>query len=169
MKLVAMRFDGVVWHHNPRLIRFVSEENVRVLAGVQPPEVVQQSGRKNVAIEGEGELYGADCLEQFDRLLSLFRRGREGTLSLPGFKPVMAVFESLTLLAQPSPDVLTYRFRFREVRGQATDKPQSVVTQGETLWDISYRFDLPIDALVRLNPQVKRPDVVAEGTVIALC
>ena len=44
-----------------------------------------------------------------------------------------------------------------------------MVTQGETLWDISYRFDLPIDALVRLNPQVKRPDVVAEGTVIALC
>ena len=29
MKLVAMRFDGVVWRHNPRLIRFVSEENVR--------------------------------------------------------------------------------------------------------------------------------------------
>ena len=162
MKLVAMRFDGVVWHHNPRRITFESEENVRVLAAVQPPEVVQQSGRKNVVIDGEGELYGADCLEQFDRLLSLFRRGREGTLSLPGFKPVM-------LLAQPSPDVLTYRFRFREVRGQATDKPQSVVTQGESLWHISYRFDLPIDALVRLNPQVKRPDVVAEGTVIALC
>ena len=169
MRLVAMRFDGVVWHHNPRQLRFESEENVHTLTAVQSPEVVQHSGRKNVVIDGEGALYGADCLEQFDRLLSLFRRGREGELSLPGFKPVMAVFESLSLLAQPAPDVLTYRFRFREVRGLAEDKPQSVVTQGESLWDISYRFDVPIDALVRLNPQVRRPDVVEEGTVIALC
>ena len=169
MKLVAMRFDGVVWHHNPRRLRFEHEENVRELAGVTPPDVVQHSGRKNVVIEGEGELYGEDCTEQFDRLLALFRRRREGVLSLPGFKPVTAVFERLTLLAQPGPDVLNYSFRFREVRSEAADKPQSVVTGGEHLWDISYRYGVPIDTLVRLNPQIKRPDEVEEGTVILLC
>lgn len=82
-----------------------------------------------------------------------------------------AVFESIKIVGSPKPEVLTYSFVFREVmeskRGQNL---VSCVTQnGENLWDISYKYGISIDTLVSLNTQIKRPDVVADGSVVRLC
>ena len=41
--------------------------------------------------------------------------------------------------------------------------------QGETMWDVSYRFGVEIDPLMRLNPDVKRPDIPLGGRAVRLC
>lgn len=171
MNLVPMRFGGVSWRHNPREIRFAAEKNVRELVSPFALPAVQDVGRRCMTVRGEGELYGADCLEQFERLLALFRREGTDVLSIAGIKPFYAVFEELAVVGEPKPDVLTYRFVFREApRESGEDKPTvHTAAQGESLWDISYRCGVGIDALVALNPQVKRPDEVAAGEEVRLC
>ena len=171
MKLVPMRFRGVQWHHNPKEIVFSCDKSVKELNSPNGTSYIQNMGRKNMVISGTGELYGNDCLEQFDRLLSLFRQGGQGVLAIPKITPVYAVFESLKIKGEPKPDVLEYSFVFREVMEEKQqDKTQTYTAgEGKCLWDISYKFGVPIDTLVRLNPSVKRPDTSLEGKVIRLC
>ena len=171
MKLVPMRFKGVQWHHNPKEIVFECDKSVKELSSPNGTSYIQNMGRKNMIISGTGELYGNDCLEQFDRLLSLFRQGGQGVLAIPKITPVYAVFESLKIKGEPKPDVLEYSFVFREVMDKKQqDKTENYTAkEGECMWDISYKFKVPIDTLVRLNPSVKRPDIVLDGRVIRLC
>lgn len=171
MKLVPMRFKGVSWHHNPREINFACEKQLNELKSPYGRSVLQNTGRKCMVISGEGELYGEDCMQQFDRLLQLFKSGGSGVLAIPRLSPVYAVFESVKINGVPKPDVLCYSFVFREIpQKDEGEKPMTYLADsGETLWDVSYRFDVVIDELVRLNPQVKRPDLSLEGKVVRLC
>ena len=74
------------------------------------------------------------------------------------------------LIGKPKPDVLTYRFLFREVMSEADNVPHTYTPgENENLWDVSYRFGIGIDALMALNPQVKRPDILTEGEAVRLC
>lgn len=171
MKLIPMRFMGYEWRHNPREISFECGKTVAerlVPGGVSQ---IQQTGRKNMVIKGTGELYGEDCIEQFEGLLELFKRGGEGVLAIENFEPLYAVFESVKILGTPRENVLTYGFVFREVMEEKESSKKTVHTarNGENLWDISYKYGIVIDELVRLNPQIKRPDVVPGGEVIRLC
>lgn len=171
MKLVPMRFKGFQWHHNPREITFECGRKVNEHKAPFGKAYIQDIGRKNMIVRGTGELYGTDCLEQFDALLQLFKNGGQGVLAIPKLTPIYAVFESIKILGEPKPDVLTYSFVFREVMERKTDvKPLTYVPKaGETLWDISHKFDISIDELVSLNINVKRPDISVEGSVIKLC
>ena len=171
MKQAPMRFKGFEWRHNPREISFKCERNVGELSFPFNGSKLSETGRKCLVIRGKGELFGEDCLEQFDRLVELFRDSGEGLLTLPGMKPFYAVFESVSVTGSPKPDVLGYSFVFRESpqKTRTTGHSFCVTRDGESLWDVSYRFGVPIDRLVELNPQIKRPDIVAKGSVIRLC
>lgn len=171
MKLAPMRFKGVEWHHNPREIAFVCEKRVNELHAPYGAAYVQNTGRRNMIIRGEGELYGTDCAQQFERLYALFQSGGCGVLAIPELGALYAVFEEIKLLGTPKEDVLSYGFVFREVMELSPpDRARSYVPAvGETLWDVSYRFDVVIDRLVALNPWVKRPDADLNGREVALC
>lgn len=171
MNLVPMRFKGVEWHHNPREITFSCENGVYEHKAPFGKAYIQNTGRRNMVIRGEGELYGADCDAQFARLFELFKSGGEGILAIPKLSSVYAVFESLKIKGYPKPDVLTYSFVFREVMEKAADDFPAVycAEEGETLWDVSYRFGIVIDRLVALNPGVKRPDENLGGQEVRLC
>ena len=171
MKLAPMRFKGVEWHHNPREITFSCEKEINELHAPYGRSYVQNTGRRNMLIKGEGELFGDDCMEQFERLYALFQEGGSGVLAIPKLGAVYAVFEELKLKGVPKPDGLTYSFTFREVMERVPAEVQTAYTaaQGETLWDVSYRFDIVIDRLVALNPWVRRPDEDVGGREVALC
>ena len=171
MKLVPMRFKGVSWRHNPRELTFVCEKQVRELHSPFGGSQLQNTGRKCIKIKGRGELYGADCLQQFEELLRLFKSGGSGVLAIPHLSPVRAVFESLTLEGDPKPDLLAYRFEFREEKpaDDGITPREYTAAQGETMWDVSYRFGVEIDPLMRLNPDVKRPDIPLGGRAVRLC
>lgn len=171
MKLVPMRFKGVQWHHNPREIVFECEKHINELHAPFGRSYVQDAGRRNRLIKGEGELYGADCREQFARLYELFQSGGSGVLAIPGLCAVHAVFEELRLTGYARPDVLTYRFVFREMMEMTEEQTQTSYTpaRDETLWDVSCRFGIVIDRLVALNPWLRRPDEPLGGREVALC
>lgn len=171
MKLVPMRFKGVEWHHNPREISFECEKQVNELKSLGESSYIQNLGRKNMIISGSGELFGEDCLEQFDRLLCLFKEGGSGTLAIDGMKSICAVFENVKIIGQPKPDVLSYSFVFREVMEYKTQSEPTVhiAQDGECLWDVSYQYQISIDSLIELNPWVKRPDEDLNGREVALC
>ena len=171
MKREPMRFCGVSWPHNPRVLRFSAEKTLVEQQSPGSGTILQETGRRALRVEGEGELYGENCVAQFGELLTLFRTRGAGVLSVAGLKPFYAVFEELRLLAEPKPDVLTYRFVFREAAELSEeDKPEThVIGNGESLWDVSYLYGIGIDRLVELNPQVRRPDEVAAGEEVRLC
>lgn len=171
MKLIPMRFAGYEWRHNPREIKFECEKKINELLAPNQGAEIQDAGRKNMVVKGEGELYGNDCLEQFNALLALFKKDGKGVLAIERITPFFAVFESVKLIGAPRENVLSYSFVFREVMGEKQSDPpaQYTAAQGEDLWDISYKFGIVIDELVRLNPQVRRPDMLTEGEVIRLC
>ena len=171
MKLIPMRFMGYEWHHNPREIKFECAKKVSESLVHESTAQIQETGRKNMIISGVGELYGADCQSQFEALLELFKKKGVGVLAIENLEPVFAVFENISLIGTPREDVLTYGFVFREVMEEKENiKPDChIAAEGEDLWDISYRYGIVIDELVRLNPQIKRPDIVAQGEVIRLC
>lgn len=170
MKLVPMRFKGFSWHHNPREITFECGRKVNEHKSPFGKAYIQDTGRNNMIVKGVGELYGTDCMEQFNSLLQLFKSGGQGVLAIPKLTPIYAIFESIKILGEPKPDVLTYSFVFREVMERKTDvKPLSYIAENETLWDISHKFDISIDELVALNIHIKRPDIVLDGSVIKLC
>ncbi len=171
MKLVPMRFKGVEWHHNPREISFECDKEINELKSPYGNAYIQNMGRKNMKISGTGELYGEDCLEQFNRLLKLFKEGGQGVLAIAHMTPMFAVFENIKIIGEPKPDILTYSFVFREVMENKRDEIQAshLAENGENLWDISYKYGISIDTLVKLNPQVKRPDIDLTGKAVALC
>ena len=120
MKLANMRFKGVSWHHNPRELSFTCDKYISEKGSPGGGSYIQSTGRKNLRIKGKGELFGEDCLEQFQRLFELFREGGSGILSIAKLSPVYAVFESLKITAAPKPDLLEYEFVFREVMEKST-------------------------------------------------
>ncbi len=171
MKLVPMRFNGFSWHHNPKEITFECDKAITELKAPYGSSYIQDMGRKNMVVRGVGELYGTDCIEQFNKLLSLFRESKEGILSIPKITTIFAIFESIKIVGDPTPDMLIYSFVFREVMERKKDEKQSICIahEGETLWDISHKYGVVIDTLVKLNPQVKRPDIALDGKEVRLC
>lgn len=171
MTLVPIKFKGVQWHHNPREIKFECEKSVNELKSPFSSSYIQNMGRKNMRISGSGELYGSDCMEQFSKLFKLFRQGGTGVLSIPHMPGIYAVFESLKITGEPKPDILCYSFVFREAMEKKIPEAPSahIMKYGETLWDVSYMHDIPIDLLIRLNPEIKRPDESQEGFTVILC
>ena len=103
--------------------------------------------------------------------LHAYRAGSYDDHAHKGAELARQILEELKLTGYPAPDVLRYRFVFREVMEKTAERAQTVykAAEGETLWDVSYRFDVVIDRLVALNPWVKRPDEPLGGREVALC
>lgn len=172
MTLVPMRFKSYEWRYNPEEISFECEKNVRELDSPKGTAYVQNLGRKNRLIKGKGQLCGEDCHEQFEKLWEVFAEGTVGVLALPFIKPVYAVFEKLTVIGEPVPDMLTYSFVFRETMEseRAEIQTRCIAGENECLWDISYRTRLEVEMLLNLNPWIKQADEqLQEGRVIRLC
>lgn len=43
-----------------------------------------------------------------------------------------------------------------------------VVQQGETLWEISQKYQVPLERLIRVNPRITNPDMIFPGQVISI-
>ena len=168
-----MRFCGYTLHHNPEKLKIESFSTLLELRSpCCEPESVHLGNRLR-RIRGEGELYGADCIAQFLRLHALFERKEKGILSLPHMPSLTAYLRELDMIAEPEENVLGYRFVFVEAepptRGAYDAQVHETLVEGESLWDISYRYNVPMDVLVRLNPQVKYIDHLDEGERVRLC
>lgn len=172
MKLQPMRFDGYTWHHNPKNLSITSKKHIVTLHPPFSEPDAKEFGDGLKIISGEGELFGEDCLLQFGELKTLFEKGGRGVLSIPKTLTVYAYFEKLEFIGEPRENVLSYAFSFKEARNESLsgeDRMYHQAEEGETLWDIAYRFDEPIETLVTLNPQIRLLDELEKGETVRIC
>ena len=173
MKNVPMRFDGYTFGHNPEKLKIEDADHIEaILSPFSEPDSLR-IGRRLRVVSGEGELFGADCIDQYNALRELYLQGRRGLLSLPHMAPMTAYLKELHLTAEPREDLLGIRFVFIEARGDSSPADghnvYTVTEQGESLWDIAYRFHCDIDTLVGLNPQIRYIDALNAGERAKLC
>lgn len=172
MNNAPMRFGGMSLRHNPS--KLVITDSAGMLSLSLPhtePDSRFISGKPRL-IRGEGELYGGDCLEQYEALYSMYAKGERGVLSLPHMPPMYAYLSALSVTAEPEDDVLGFSFTFTQTRGDAVSgSPGAGLTAGagESLWDIAYENDMDIETLVALNPHIPRIGRLSGGEKVRLC
>lgn len=173
MKLAVMRFAGEELAHNPKTLRIERRRSVNNEYLLGGGCMTGSCNENPVEISGTGELYGDDCFDRFNHLVSVYRGGKPYVLALPGFGAVRAVLSKLDLSAEPKDGVIAFSFVFTEYfDGKAARKisPESVyiAKEGESLWDIAYKNDISIEELLSLNTWIRNPWVIEKGSEVRL-
>ena len=185
MKLSPMRYKDYVWPHNPRVYSINYERKMAVNKTPFGLFHLQDLGRTNRIMEGEGEFVGEDAYAQFGRLATVFYDSGPGPLIHPLWQTANAYFVSLRLEQEPRPDYVRYSFAFWEddswytglagrrvgtavgtagaAAGTGTGKVYHRVVRGDTLWAIANSYGVTVETLAALNPQIKNPNLIYVG------
>lgn len=182
MKLAPMRYKDYIWPHNPESysIRFRRE-----VAAEKVPfgrYGMQELGMNYRVMEGEGVFAGEGAYDEFKRLATVFYDGKPGLLIHPVWQAAEAYFVELELMQEPVEDYVRYRFAFwetspldtaliRAAGGTAAggeEKKTHTVRQGETLWGIAAENGVTLGALLKANPGIRNPNLIAAGEVVTL-
>lgn len=168
-----MSYKDFVFMINPNIIRI--KHSAKIVSNSVPfgTDDTKDLGRKACKINGSGEFIGSDCMEQFAKLRGVFLRGGSGLLLLPGFEPFYAFFESLELLEEISDKLVRYSFSFCEDTSakhfESAKSMYHTVENEESLWDISYKYNVAVEELIDNNPNIMRPDLILKvGEVVRL-
>ena len=173
MNLNVMKFKNYVWPHNPSTINVSVKRDLKEVMIPFKGSVIQDYGREKRIVSGSGQFFGDGCIEQFDSLFFVFKQGGRGYLSLPGMDSFLAVFKELKLVGNSMPNVLTYNFEFwEELTSDMTDldlrEDFYTVLDGDTLWSIAAKFDIPVETLLALNTNIKSPNQLVPGEKVRL-
>ena len=166
-----MSFRDLIFPNNPQQIRITQGRSVREQRSLNGDDFVFVYGRGARRISGEGEFYGEDCAEQYQRLKRLFEKGGAGILYVPSRRPVTAHLEELQMIAEDIGRLVRYRFVFVECTDKEGCGAGRLIADGtKCLWDYSYIYGTDINALTELNPDISRPDIpVSAGRSVRLC
>ena len=173
MMYSTMQYKDYVWTNNPKTINISSERDIKESIIPYCGNEFQDYGRKKRIVNGSGEFFGSDCLDQYNALFNVFKSGTLGYLSLPNVSPFLATFKSLKIEGKPKPNVLSYSFEFWEyIKKENIDiktfNKFHEVLENETLWDISYLYDIEIEKLLTLNKNIKNPNDLTVGERVYL-
>ena len=114
--MTNLRFKEYTFRHNPRKITVKYQQKVVSSLCYGFGQSSQQLGKGLTVVEGEGELFGSDAMEQFIALRKLSEQEGSGILSGAGLDPMKAVFEQLQMVGKGGEQTITYLFRFVEER-----------------------------------------------------
>lgn len=184
--LSPMRYKNYIWPHNPRVYSIDYEK--KLVVHKIPFELyrLQNLGRTNRIMAGEGEFVGEDAYSQFGMLANVFYENTPGLLVHPLWQVSNAYFVSLRLEQEPRPDYVRYSFVFWEDHSTEGDlvlrvtgsggtegstsgsTPSSApqyhrVVKGDTLWALAKTYGLTLSELIALNPQIKNPNLIYVG------
>lgn len=186
MDLSPMRYKSYTWPHNPRVYSIDYERKMAVHKTPFGLFQLQDLGRTNRIMEGEGEFVGEGAYAQFGQLANVFYDGGPGLLIHPLWQAANAYFVSLRLEQEPRPDYVRYSFSFWEddswYTGLATRQTAQSqvagngggetaggeavyhrVVKGDTLWALAGAYGLSLEELIALNPQIKNPNLIYAG------
>lgn len=171
MVLATLSFRGYSLRYNPLKLEIKNRFSKRNYKVPKSHTRVEFTERVPVVYSGVGEFFGEDCISQYRELEKLFLEGRKGVLCLPDMLPVEVWFTGLDFVGDTTKDVLTYKFEFTQADTlqQTDEKKIHICRQGETLYDISYDYNISVEKLVQLNPSVRRPDELKTGEQVRLC
>lgn len=180
MKLTPMRFKDYVWPHNPRVYEIEFRRDIvchRVPFGLY---ALQNTGRPNRVMRGEGEFAGEGAYEQFKELATVFYGTEPGVLVHPLWDTTTAYFVSLEVLQEPTEDYVKYAFEFWECcsgydegleeagaagseKAESAGEQQHTVQPGENIWSIAADAGLSVEELLELNQSIKNPGMLTPG------
>ena len=186
MDLSPMRYKSYTWPHNPRVYSIDYQRKMAVHKTPFGLFQLQDLGRTNRIMEGEGEFVGEGAYAQFGQLANVFYDGGPGLLIHPLWQAANAYFVSLRLEQEPRPDYVCYSFSIWEddswytglatrqtAQGQSgetsageTAGGEAVyhrVVKGDTLWALAGQYGLSLAELIALNPQIKNPNLIRAG------
>lgn len=115
--MTNLRFKEYTFHNNPRKLTVRSMRMTAVSACFGVGQVLQELGEGLMEVEGEGELFGPDAMDQFLQLQRVQQEGGSGILSGAGLEPMQAVFDSLEMTGTGGDEAISYRAHFIQVRG----------------------------------------------------
>lgn len=177
MNLTPMRYKSYTWPHNPHSYSIRYERRVAVHKLPYGRSVMEDLGLCIRVMEGEGEFCGEGAYEEFSRLASVFYDDGPGVLVHPVWMTTQAYFVSLSLVQEPTPNYVRYRFVFWEEDRQGKAALTSsggaaqtthTVRQGQTLWSIAQQHGVTLAALLKANPQIKNPNAISPGEKVTL-
>ena len=186
MELSPMRYKTYTWPHNPRVYSIDYERKMAVHKTPFGLFHLQDLGRTNRIMEGEGEFVGEGAYAQFGQLANVFYDSGPGLLVHPLWQAANAYFVSLRLEQEPRPDYVRYSFSFweddswytglavsvaREQMGHVSEQTGASsgqpayhrVVKGDTLWAIANTYGIGLSELIALNPQIKNPNLIHVG------
>ena len=170
MNNVPMRFKNFEFAINPQKIEIKAVSNLKQIAVPFDAFELQELGIKPLVISGEGELFGKSSNQDFETILRLFLQGGAGELFLSGTEPMLAIMTKLAKGEDSFEDMVSYSFEFVEVPQrqveQLTFEKHHTIQQGESLWNLSAVYDIPIEELLRLNEKTSNPWAVDVGDVV---
>ena len=186
MDLSPMRYKTYTWPHNPRVYSIDYERKMAVHKTPFGLFHLQDLGRTNRIMEGEGEFVGEGAYAQFGQLANVFYDSGPGLLVHPLWQAANAYFVSLRLEQEPRPDYVRYSFSFweddswytglavavtqspeedvsQQTGGSAAQPAYHRVVKGDTLWAIANTYGIGLSELIALNPQIKNPNLIHVG------
>lgn len=181
MKLSPMRYKDYVWPHNPRVYSISYVRRVGTMKVPFGRYHMQDLGMDYRILKGEGEFFGPGAYDEFKKLATVFYDNGPGLLIHPVWQSSKAYFVKLQLNQEPISDYVSYSFEFwedyssyekgmTELRAAQTavNAAQSAaeyytVRSGDTLWGIAASFGMELEALLKLNPQIKNPNLIFPG------
>lgn len=168
----SMRYKGFTWYHNPKSLKILNGTKVLNLNYPYSYSEASVMLKNNCVIQGEGELFGENCIEQFNALNKLFSEKGQGVLSIGGIPSFLVNFTKLNLLCEPKENILTYSFEFTECSSKEKRKTTinyHIAKKDETLWDIANIYSVSVKTLAKLNPRYKTPYSVVEKDKVIIC
>lgn len=173
MNLNVMKFKNYVWPHNPFSIDISVKRNLKEAIIPFKGSLIQDFGREKRIVSGAGQFFGSDCLTQFESLFDIFKQGGSGYLAIPGISPFLAIFKELQLVGDYLPNFVNYTFEFWEdlslnVITSNVENTFYTVLQGDSLWNISAKFNISIENLLALNSNIKNLNMLSVGQKVRL-
>lgn len=188
MVLLPMRFGDFVWPHNPKIYEI--EYNRRIVCHKVPFGLYALSdmGREARILRGEGEFIGENAYEDFRKLAAMFYSDTPRILVHPIWQSAPAWFVSLKLKQEPRRDFVSYEFEFWEsfsgyellpkvalntvASSSKAEIPAArhtyTIKSGDTLWGLAKTNGISLSELLKLNPQIRNPNIYHCGDVIYL-
>jgi spore coat assembly protein SafA len=181
--LSPMRFKNYIWPYNPKTYEIAYQ---RQLISHKVPfgnYILQNMGRTNRILRGEGAFIGPDAYTEFKKLSAVFYDDTPGMLVHPVWQSSRAYFVALSLKQAPREDYVSYCFEFWEQSPAVISKKHTAdsttegvtagaegtwytVVSGDNLWSIANRYGITVSALLALNPQIKNPNLIYPGDKI---
>lgn len=173
--LAPMRYKQFTWPNNPQTytVSFLRQTAVHKIP--HGDYVVEDLGSGCRCIRGEGEFFGPDAYETFQKLAEVFQEGGPGMLFHPVWTTTSAYFTELKLKQEPRTDYVAYAFTFVEETSangkmrrveQAADAEEAeyyTAAAGDTLWSIGQRFSRSVRELLDWNPEIDNVNDVGAG------
>ena len=167
MSYPLMRFGGITFRHNPKELAVVKSKTVNEYTPIGSLPIMQSIRDNTVIIKGTGELYGEECFEMYAELLRVQKKNVAQKLCIPEMGVYTAVLTKLSAKANTREKLIVIEFEFctgtQRKASEITQDNYTVSLNNETLWDISYRCDVPIETLIKLNTDIRNILNIPDG------